>query len=337
MKLMPFGLTTAALALSFAAGFGVRDHWPGASTREPPTGRSQVRPTDPGPVPVRETQPIAPAVVYVTAPESPSRIDPSSWQSMWSRLTDGSPSEGSREAFEGLVALAKSDRKALDELLRLFEDRPDPDTKALIKSLLSQIGGPAVLDYSMRLAGSTDPAKRRDGFDLLHRQPAQSSEVRDMLKRALTKEPDPVALANAVSALQPTAVPPKEAKEVTTLVRGLVDHADPMVRRQSIMTLAQWDPSGGFVEPLRRALGDESPEVRQAAIWAAAESGNRSDTVKSALLSVAYDGREGPDIRQSAMHALARFPLNSDEYAAYSQAQSSLAEAPQGNEPAGSR
>jgi HEAT repeat protein len=335
MKLMSLGLMTAALALSFAAGFGVRDQRGEASTGESPAGRPHVSRTDPAPVPVREAQPIAPTVVYVTAPASSSRIDPSSWQSLWSHLTDSSHSEGTREAFEGLIALAKSDPKVLDELLRLFKDHRDPETKTLLKSLLSQIGGPVVLDYSMRLAGSTDPAERREGFDLLHRQPAQSSEIRDVLKRALTKETDPLALANAVSALQATAMPPKEAKEVTALVRGLVDHADPMVRRQSIMTLARWDGSGAFVEPLRHALADESSEVRQAAIWAAAESGNRSDAVKSALLSVAYDGHESPEIRQSAMHALERFPLNGDEYAAYTQAQSSLAEAPHGNGPTG--
>jgi hypothetical protein len=239
---MSYGLTTAALALSFAAGFGARAQWRGASTQKSLAALANAR-TDPAPPAARKTPPAPPTLVYVNAPE-PRRVDPSSWQSLWARLTEGSPSEGTREAFEGLVALAKSDRKALDELLRMFEDHPDPDTKALLQSLLSQIGGPTVLDYSMRLAGSTDPAARRDGFDLLHRQPAQSPEIRDVLKRALTKETDPIALANAVSALQATAVPPNEAKEVVAMVRGLADHADPMVRRQSIMTLAQWDGSG---------------------------------------------------------------------------------------------
>lgn len=97
-----------------------------------------------------------------------------------------------------------------------------------------------------------------------------------------------------------------------------------MVRRQSIITLAQLDGSADFVEPLRQALTDESPEVRQGAIWAAAEAGNRSEPVKTALMAVVNDAGESPEIRSSAVRVLERFQLSHEEYASFSQARSEL-------------
>jgi hypothetical protein len=334
MKLMIPSLTAAAMAASFAAGLAAKQPW-----RAPPTSlkcapAAATTAEEARSNPKREAQALALSILRLAESQPQKTAAPSSWRSLWTELTDGSSPEGNREAFEQLVAMAKADPETLDELFRLFENNPDPDGKSLLMSLFSQIGGPGVQGLSMRLATSDDPARRRDGFDLFHRQSTGSPEVRDLLKRALTKETDPIALFHAVSALQPTAMAPGEAKELIGLVRGLTQHTDSMVRRQSIMTLAQWDGSSDFVAPLRQALTDAAPEVRQAAVWAAAEAGNRSEAVKTALLSVAHDPTESPEIRQSALHALERFPLSSDEYASYGQVQSDLAEtSPTGGAP----
>lgn len=338
MKLSSLSLIGATcLAVGFAAGF---------ATEHPSSGApAAVRCPEIAAAPKREAslprvteaaESTALSLLRLAAAQPGNVEDPSSWQSLWSRLTEHPGDDGVRDAFEKLVALAKSDPKTLDELMRLLEQSSDPDTKAMVKSLLSQVGGPKVQEYSMRLATSNDPTERREGFDLLHRQPSQTAEVRQLLKRALGKETDPMALFHAVSALQPAAVTPSETKEVVGLIRGLTQHADPAVRRQSIISLARWDGSGEFVAPLRQALSDDAQEVRQAAVWAAAEAGNRSGEVKSALLTVLNNGQESPEVRKSALHALERFQLSSEEYAAYSQVQSNLTDPPLGtDEPAG--
>lgn len=57
---------------------------------------------------------------------------------------------------------------------------------------------------------------------------------------------------------------------------------------------------------------------------AIARSGTRSDSVKTALLSLANNQRESKDVRGSALQVLDRFTLSKEEAANYSQLRSHL-------------
>jgi hypothetical protein len=54
--------------------------------------------------------------------------------------------------------------------------------------------------------------------------------------------------------------------------------------------------------------------VREAAVFAIAQSGVRSDAARPGLLAVAQNAAESREIRDSALQALERFPLTREEY-----------------------
>jgi hypothetical protein len=307
-------LLLAGLGLSFAAGLGVGHRADGPR----PTETTAACPSNDEVVQAPRTPPR-----FVVPRVMPALLGPSaSEDDLWASLTAGAPV--SDRPFERLVERARNDPATLRALFRRFESEQDPNKRLLLKSLLSRVANPEVLSFSLRLAGSGDPRMRLEGFDLLHRQASDAPEVRALVKRSLSEERDPQVLAQAVGALHPTAVGPEETREVVGLLRGLTQNPDPMVRRQTIMTLAQWDRSGEVAGSLNQALTDEVPEVRQAAIWATAEAGVRTDGMKAALLATVRNENEKPEIRASAVQALSRFPLTGPEYASYDEVRSQL-------------
>jgi HEAT repeat protein len=122
-------------------------------------------------------------------------------------------------------------------------------------------------------------------------------------------------LSRAIAVLQPAAVDPSENAAVVKELQNFIKHDDTAVRAQAIGTLAAWDKTGESAATLRQALGDPSEEVRWAAITAIAENRIRSDTLKSALINIANNANESPNIRLTAANALERFALAKEEYA----------------------
>ncbi len=128
----------------------------------------------------------------------------------------------------------------------------------------------------------------------------------------------------ALAALQPSAAEPEESALIVGHLKSLSQHADPAVRSRSIEQLAQWDKKGEGAERLSQALADRAPEVRQAAIFAIAQAGVRSDSAKAALMGMVNNASESKDVRGSALQALERFPLSKEEYAFFAQARRQL-------------
>ncbi len=96
------------------------------------------------------------------------------------------------------------------------------------------------------------------------------------------------------------------------------------MRSLSLLQLAQWDKVGASHQLWTQALADAAPQVRQAAVFAMAQSGTRSDEAKSALLDVAHNANESREVRGSALQALEGFTLSSEEAAKFNQVRSQV-------------
>lgn len=313
----------AGLGISFAIGFGVA--W-------------QLR--EPGPTP-------PPGATHAASGTTRS-VDPASGLSQFGALWNGTSGDQATAPRPGMDELwaqfkaakephlvqeemqaqlrsaALADPAALRKLLQRFDAERDPQARAMLQGVLASLPSPEVVAMSTRLAASSDPARRQEAFELLTQLSPNSPEVRNMVLRTLATEQSPAVLSRAISALTPTVVAAHEAQGVVTQLDSLTQHADPAVRSQSILQLAQWDKSGGVESRLGQALSDQEPQVRQAAVAGIAETGIRSESMKAALLNVVRNPQESREVKDGALHALERFSLSQDEYALYLQSRSEI-------------
>lgn len=240
-------------------------------------------------------------------------------EEMWvrSKKVMGSP-ELVGEVQAQLREAALGDPAARRDLVQRFEAERDPQARAMLMTVLSSIPSSEVMALSTRLATSRDAAQREEGFAMLMRMSPDSPEVRNLVRQALATEQSPAVLSQAVAALTPGVVASPEAASVVAQLDQLAQHADPAVRSQSLLQLAQWDKSGQVESRLSQALNDQAPEVRNAALAAIGESGIRSDSMKTALLGMLANGAERTEVKDGVLHALTRFSLSPEEYALYS-------------------
>ncbi|QAU34787.1 HEAT repeat domain-containing protein [Janthinobacterium sp. 17J80-10] len=215
---------------------------------------------------------------------------------------------------------AETDPVFLRSLIQRYETERKPEMREMIKSVLASVQKPEALAFFTRLANSGDTAQRKEAYAMLQQMAPDSPEMRNLLKQALASEQSPELLAQAVAALRPGATDPAESEAIMAQLGSLAQHADPAVRSQSVLQLGQWDKTGASQGRLAQALADPSPEVRQAAIFAVAQSGARSDALKSTLMGIINNGAESKEIKGSALQVLERFPLSKEEYARYVQA-----------------
>ncbi|WP_165973707.1 HEAT repeat domain-containing protein [Paucimonas lemoignei] len=215
---------------------------------------------------------------------------------------------------------AQSDSAYLRTLIQRFESERDPEARELIKSVLATVQKPEAMAFFARMAHSSDPNQRKEGYAMLQQMGPDTPEMRNLLKQALSTEQSPELLAQAIAALRPSATDPAEAEAILAQLGNLTQHADPAVRSQSVLQLGQWDKTGANQGRLAQALTDPAPEVRQAAVFAVAQSGARSDALKSALMGIVNNANESKAVKGSALQVLERFSLSKDEYARYMQA-----------------
>lgn len=219
---------------------------------------------------------------------------------------------------------AIADPAALRNLIQRYDTERDQNTRDTIKGIIASIPKQEAKAFVTRLATSNDPAQRKEGYELLKQSGPDSPEARNLLKQALATEQSPTALAQAVAAMRPVMVEPAESAAIVGQLKNLTTHADPTVRSQSLLQLGQWDRSGANQDSLAAGLNDTAPEVRQAAIFAIAQSGARSDNLKSALLAMASNPGETKENKGSALQILERFSLSKDEYASFTKARTQL-------------
>jgi hypothetical protein len=239
------------------------------------------------------------------------------------RATSSSGESG--DARNQLRKLAKEDPAVMAQLMQSYGKQANPQTRQLIVSLLSNVEKPEVLAFSKRLAASSDITQRKDGLLMLQNLSSDTSDVRAVVLQTLARDKSPEVVRMALAALRPppegNTAPPdaKEAAAVVAQLQELTTNADPVIRQQSLLQLAQWDKTGSSQTQWTQALADQSPEVRQAAVTAIAQSGTQSDTVKAALIGLANNQSERRDVRNSALQVLGRFNLSKDEAANYNQ------------------
>jgi hypothetical protein len=313
----------ASVGVSFALGFGVawtmRAPEPAAATpalawREP---AAPVKPDQTGAALARPGQ--APALPVATLPNNAS-VD-----ELWARaLAPQDRQQSGYDAEDRLRKLAHSDPVALRSLLQRYDGAPTPQARELLKSVLSTVQKPDVVAFATRLANSSSMAERKYGFELLQGLAPDASDTRNLVKHALATEQSPEVLVQALAALKSGVAGPEESEQIVAQLKILSEHADPAVRSHSILLLGQWDKKGEGADHLSQALADRAPEVRQAAIFAIAQAGVRSDAVKVALMGLLANPQESNDVRGSALQALERFSLSKEEYASFTRARAQM-------------
>ena len=214
---------------------------------------------------------------------------------------------------------AQADPVVLRQLIGKYDAETDPIERTSLRAILGTIDKPEALAFFARLAASSDVSRRQEAYEMLANAP-DSPQVRNMLKQAMASEQTPAALVQAITALKPSAVEQGEADAVVSQLRGLSQHADASVRGHSILQLGQWDKTGAANDRYASALKDPASEVRQAAIFAIAQSGVRTESLKAGLLGLATSASESREVKGSAVQALDRFSLSKDEFAAVTQA-----------------
>jgi hypothetical protein len=216
-------------------------------------------------------------------------------------------------SFEKLRQSAMADPTTRKELIERYKNAPEGEAKEALRALLSGVPTPDVVAFFMELASAGDALQRKAGFEMLVNLGATLPEARQIARQALETEQDPAILSQAIAMLEPAVVEPSERAAVLKQLQGLVKHTEPVVRAQSIGALAAWDKTGESADALQQALADSSELVRGAAVSAIAANRIRSDSLKSALLSIANNANESPGIRLNAASTLERFALNRDE------------------------
>ena len=243
------------------------------------------------------------------------------------------PVEGD-DARDKLRMLAKEDPVVMKQLMESYDKETSIHARALLVSLLSSIEKPEVLAFSKRLALSRDMTQRKDGLSMLQNLSGDLPEVHPIILQTLSGDKAPEVIMLALAALKPpasaenntsqTSVPARDAAAIVAQLQKLTRNADPNVRLQSILQLAQWDKADGSQEQWSQALADQSPQVRQAAVTAIVQSGTQSDTVKAALIVMANNPNESKDARGNALQVLEGFTLSKDEAASFSQLRSQI-------------
>ncbi|HCY64142.1 MAG TPA: hypothetical protein DHV59_15240 [Oxalobacteraceae bacterium] len=247
-------------------------------------------------------------------------------------LRASSPSADGDDPRQTLRKLAQQDPAVMQQLMQNYDKEFNSQTRQLIVSLLSGIEKPEVLAFSRRLAASSDMAQRRDGFNMLQNLSGDVPETHPVILQALAGDKSPDVIMLALAALKPPASAednssPAQARDDAAIVaqlQELTGDADPDIRLQSILQLAQWDKADSSQQQWSRALADPSPQVRQAAVTAVAQSGTQSDAVKAALIGMANNQGESRDVRGNALQVLERFTLNQEETANVSQLRSQV-------------
>jgi hypothetical protein len=312
-----------SVAVSFALGFGTA---------------MMLQPPEPEPL-----SPSASAAPQPTVAEAPSGGENPAWSSprpasapvsalpanasvdeLWARALLPDRQEAGYDAEDRLRKRAQGDPVALRSLLNRYSSVQSAQERDLLKSILSTVQAPDVIAFSSRLAASSNVADRKYGFEMLQSVAPDSPETRSLVRRTLQSEQSPEVLVQAMGTLQTGGADPEEAAAMVAQLKTLAQHPDPAVRSLGIQQLGQWDKKGEGTERLVLALSDRVPEVRQAAVFAIAQSSVRSDSAKAALVAMVNDPQETRDARGSALQALERFALSREEYASVAQTRAQL-------------
>lgn len=227
------------------------------------------------------------------------------------------PMPPAQEELGRQVARASADPAYLQQLLARFRTESEPDRKGAILAILQGLANQDVQRFALELAGSPDPATRRDGLALLSTYSMEQAPVRELLVNQIGREQDPALLRQMVEMLAPAPLASEDVAPMLDQLQRLRRHDDPGVRAASVLQSAQWDKSPGAEDMLQRALLDPDAQVRAAAIAGVTSSSVRSDRIKDSLLEIASNPQSADEERAAAVFALQDFSLDRAEHGIY--------------------
>lgn len=309
----------ASVLASFAAGFGVA--WYLQPSPAPALVASTRTVDAPAwPPGVQRPGPPLPWTAPPSAIGAPG-LQQAGVDELWRKaLVPHDKQETGYAAEDRLRQLVQTDPTARRKLLQRFHIANTLEERELFKSIMSTVRTPEVIAFSHSLASSLNVSERKFGFEMLQALAPNAPETRSLVRRALVSEQSPAVLVQALATLRPGVTEPEEASALVAQLKSLSVHADPAVRSMSLTQLGQLDKTGEGSERLAQALSDGVPEVRQAAIFAIAQTGLRSEPLKLGLLALVNNAQESREVRGSALQVLERFPLTREEVASYTQA-----------------
>lgn len=247
---------------------------------------------------------------------------------LWARtLSPADQLEGKEDAQDQLRKLAQENPHYVKKLVALYDSETYAASRELIINLLASIPSAETLALSRRLASSPDSGQRKAALSMLGNLNINLQEERELILLSLNNQQVPAVALQALAALKAPAPagidgPPKPAnnmldsadtKTTAAVIRqlqSLTENPDATVRSRSISQLAQWDKNDSSLNYFSTALNDQIPEVRQAAIFAIAQSGTNAETVKQLLTSLVNNASETTTIKTSARQVLERLADN---------------------------
>jgi hypothetical protein len=247
--------------------------------------------------------------------------EPKSFEDLWAANEAGLAIRKPRpqmipqdDPWTKMMDLIKTDVRARADLMRRFANESNPAARVRMLALLNSSSAPEIEGFAMQMAISSDPSQRSKGLDLLRGPASESVEARSFLENMLRTEQDPMVLSKAINSLSPGLLPPRETTAVAKQLRTLAQHDSADVRAQSIQALPEWDYSPTIEAPIYQALTDQALPVRKSAILAIAQSGVRSDRLKSGLLNILNSESEEDMLKSFALAVLQRFTLSERDY-----------------------
>ena len=242
---------------------------------------------------------------------------------LWARsLSSAEQLEGKDDIQDQLRQLAQANPRYLKKLVALYDSEISAASRELITNLLASIPSAETLALSRRLASSPDTGQRKAALFMLSNLNINLQEERELILLSLNNQQPPAVALQALTALKAPApagidVTAKtgnnstpdnaDAKTTVTVIKqlqSLTENEDAMVRSRSISQLAMWDNKGSSLNYFSAALNDQIPEVRQAAIFAIAQSGTNAETVKQLLNGVINNAGENALIKTMARQVL---------------------------------
>jgi hypothetical protein len=307
------------IAVGFACGFVLAWTMRAPSVEPAPAAQASAAPAATAAPLNPFAAPALPTAAVASALPANASVD-----ALWTAAQAPPGQQQGYEAEDRLRKLAQSDPTVRRNLLQRYGSAATPQERELLKSLLSTVQQPEVIAFANRLAGSSNAAERKYGFELLQSLAPDAPETRSLVRRTLASEQSPEVIVQALASLRSAATEPEETDQIVAQLALLARHADAAVRSHSVALLGQWDRKGDADAVLAQALGDQHQEVRQAAIFAIGQSGTRAPALKTALMTLANNSQESRDIRGSALQVLERFALSKEDYASLAQSRMQL-------------
>ncbi len=215
-----------------------------------------------------------------------------------------------------LVERLRLDPALLQQLMDEFRQENDPTRKALLASVLGEVGGDEVTLLASELIFSGSASERSVGLNLLQAVQPGNASARDIVSSMLSTEVEPDVLTQTLTVLaRPGDVDEASRAYLADQVAWLTTHEDVNVRGMSLDVLSRWSREGQHTDVFVRALDDESANVRASAAYALVGQDVQSTELVDRLFTVLEDTEERASVKSAATLALNSLALSPTQQA----------------------